>query len=374
MVRKRTQFFDRPKGFGRRNGVIFPGSNGTTYGSNHYCEDFPDSGDCDPLVIHHSSIEGGLINRNNPGFFGSHFENYVADGLSGMSLFPDQDVPDKPSSSWAATNGAARTNPSRPYVDLPVSIGELHEIPMLIRDAGRSFLRRAASANIKYQFGIAPLAGDIAKLMNFEDQVSRRIKEVERLVAKGGLRRTVVIGTYSNSGDLKRVVQSNGVFIEPTFQWNKTVVVKVHCRWKPSVSMQSLHMAGHRRALVERALLGLGAFHGDIGTAVSQAWELIPFSWLADYMGNIGQYLSTFRNTIPSELHKCLVMENSTLKYECASWGGGGTTTMSGIVVTANSKTRFPGTIAPAAHFPFLSGRQVGILGSLAVLRSPRYR
>lgn len=370
MARIRVQSFPRPKGFAKRNGIVFPGSNGQTYGSHYQCEDYPGSGDCAPLMIHKNTLSGGLINKGpDPGNFGSYFNNYVADNLNGMSSFPDQVIPDEPSTTYAATKAAAMTNPSRPYVDLPVSLFELRELPMLVRDAGRSVLNQLGSGNLKYQFGIRPIAGDLARLWNFENEANRRMVEIDRLAdSEKGLRRTVVIGRYSASGNRTTVMQSNGVFIEPTFQWNKTVLVKAHARWIPDVSMQSIHMASHRRALVERAMLGLGF---DAGSITSQAWELIPWSWLADWYGGIGDYLMSQRNVIPCSLRTLIVTKHSTITYTCPHFVNG-TTSMTGISVKGEGKWRGPGTAAPVAHFPFLSGRQVGILGSLAVLRNRR--
>lgn len=374
MARMRTQTYTRSKGFFSRNGVIIANGTGTTFASVHKCEDAPGPNDCQPLFIEHKSHEGGVINRPNSGSFGTKMINYVADGLT--STIQDQSVLGVPSTTYAATQAAARTNPSRPYVDLPVSVLELREIPMLVRDAGRNVFHQAASTHIKNQFGIQPMARDIVNLMGFGRAVERRTAEVERLVSRRGLRRTVKIGVYSNNGTYKWPVQSNGVFIEPTFNWGKVIEVKAHCRWMPQFSAQSLHIASQRRALVERALLGLGfdlSGNFDAATITSQMWELIPWSWLMDWCGGIGDYFMSQRNIIPASLETVVVLEHSYLRYSCPTWTAtDNSASMSAIRTVWESKRRSPGTVAPAAHFPFLNGRQMGILGALATLRMRR--
>lgn len=393
MVRQRNNVLTRSKGFGSRNGVVFPGSGGQTFHSSHWCEDVIGPDDCQPLFIEHKSHEGGLINRPNSGSFGAKFIDYVADGLN--STIQDQSVLGVPSTTTAATMAAARTNPSRPYVDVPVSVFELRDLPALIHDQGRQVFRGAlgglglrqesrlgrrsvrnqlGSGNLMYQFGIRPLAGDIARLMYFGEALERRTAELDRLDAEGGLRRTIRIGTYSSSGTHKWAVQSNGVFIEPTFQWNKVIEVKAHTRWVPNESRQAMHIAGQKRALAIRAMLGLGivfengGISADMPTITSQLWEAMPWSWLVDWGTTVGDYFMSQRNIVQASLDKCVISEHSTLTYSCPFYSAP-PVSMTGIRTKWETKRRSPGVVAPTAHFPFLNGRQLGILGSLAVTR-----
>lgn len=303
--------------------------------------------------------------------------NYTADVLGNESNFPHLSVSGGPSNIDAATRAAARTNPSRPYVDVPVNILELGDVIKQIRNRGSGILfnaheltrtnrrtrhvRNVARTNLQYSFGIAPLVGDLVKLINFQEQVARRVQEIERLRSPKGLRRTVSLGTNSSSAVVSKYCQTNYAFYVADFAVATTEEVRVHCRWKPTNSVLSLAGPEEMRALAKRAVLGLTV---DSSTL----WELVPWSWLIDWGVGIGDYFKANRNIVPAELAGVHVMRHTKTRYTTPGQGSGANT-MTSILFNRESKTRSPSFVAPTAHFPFLSGKQVGILASLAVTR-----
>lgn len=358
--RTRLIYLTRPKGQRGHLGSTSPGGS-ITYGQDS-CTDNTNPGDCHSLDVTHYYSEGGRMNKGTVGtYWASWFKDYYVDVLDNWSNFPHHTaLPGNMSDVAFATQAAARTNPSRPYVDIPVNVLQLGEITQLIRQRGRSIIREAARENLRYQFGIKPLVSDLVKLCNFQDQVERRVKEIDRLMGPRGLRRTVDCGTFSKSGVYHKVLQSVYAYADGNFFANTTETVRAHVRWMPQVSLRGLSPAA-KRALARRAVLGLTV---DLGTL----WEAVPWTWLIDWGANVSTFLKATRNIIPATLQGVHIMRHTRTEYEYRG-ARYNDVSIEPIIVVRENKTRRPSFVAPTAHFPFLSGNQMGILASLAVTR-----
>lgn len=368
--RNRTQTIPTAKGRVVTNGNLAAGGNYTVVGAQHYCADHIGPGDCAPFQASHLTIEGGRVNVfNNPN---NYWENYRVDYLDnpGFSHLPGPIGEDRSDVDFA-TQAAARTNPSRPYVDIPVAILELGDVVHLIRNAGRGIIfnaveqlrtsrgrrhiNNAARTNLLYQFGLAPLVGDLVKLSNLQEQVQQRLNQMERLAAPRGYRRTVNVGAWTSQASYSRVMQSNQFFWTDVIEQTTMQLIRVHCRWIPDNGFRNLSLSDRER-LAFRSALGL-TFDS------STVWEALPWSWLADWASNIGHYVMANRNTIPASLSGVHVMRETRSTFR--SQGG----INSPIRATLHDKTRRTSFVAPVAHFPFLTAGQMGILGSLAATR-----
>lgn len=347
------------KGTGGRFGEVWGGGN--VWSGNHSCSDVVGSGDNAPLNVFHETVEGGRITIPYSGFFSAYFDNYRCDMLDGSNTFAHLGVVGDPFDVDAATQAAARTNPSRPYVDAVANALQLGELATLIRDSGRSFIRSMGNNNLMYQFGIVPLVGDVVKMINFSDQVNRRVGEINRLRSQRGLRRTVSIGSYSASETQNRIVQSQGAFLGRDFNVVTTIAIKAHCRWIPDGVPSSLSSSNGVRRLARQAVLGL-TFDN------STMWELIPWTWLIDWGTNFGQYFTAHRNIIPATLSDVSVMRHTrtVAQSDPVTLNPG---FLEGIKYVRENKTRATSFVAPTAHMPFLSATQMGIVASLAVTR-----
>lgn len=279
----------------------------------------------------------------------------------------------------AATTLVARSNPSRPTVQLPVTILELRELPDLIRHIGRHLTitglpkgrwgRNLAESNLAWQFGWAPLFKDLRKLNQFQDHVNQRVKEINKLHSGTGLRRRLTLSDgVSKSSDNSVTVHSTNCTIrckmESTTSWKRWGTV----RWTPDAPIPTTEGAVEAQAL--KAILGLSLDYGNIA---SSTWEAIPWSWLIDWFANVGEYLQTHNNSVPASPSGISICEtvNTTKTFTRTtgdSWVRGGGATLSRV-----TKTRRLGSATLAASLPFLDNRQVSILGSLAVLRSTRF-
>lgn len=353
--------YEITNGFWRRFGST--SSQGQLTRGRSSCDDLTGQGDCDHFVVDRYSSDGGVISQpHDGGWWAAYFSNYVADGC-GETNFPHigMSVP-IPTSGESAIRGINMTSPSRAYVDVPVNVLQLGELVHLLRDVGKSLISRIGSTNLKYQFGIAPLVGDLVKLVNFNDQVERRIKQINKLVSKGGLRQTVDIGSYENSVNDTMVFQSQGAFISAPRVGHTELQIRVHCRWTP-YDLPAFATPKSIQAMARKAVLGstLDAY---------TVWELMPWSWLIDWGYDLGSYLKAQRNSVPASLSRCVVMEH--LK---TNWSSPGSTPgdygrfMSPFHLDRINKRRIIPIVAPSAHFPFLSGNQMGILSSLAIAK-----
>lgn len=383
--RTRSRTYARSSGPARNNLTGALSGFGQVFGGNATCQDVTGYGDCFGLIINTLDIQGGVINWPNPNTFGSSFSNYIADGIRSGGFGDHIGVSGVPSDVDAATMAAARTNPSRPYVDVPVNILDISEAPSRIlrdiadvRRAGfwrpprpprspREAASKVGETWLQYNFMVAPLVGDIVRMGTAVDQINRRVDEINRLYGGTGLRRTVTVFNGSEHAvSTSSVVQSAGVFIQPRFDIITSVTKRVHVRWEPTSRCGLAPSPAQRRAWATRAVLGLTL---DLSTL----WEITPWSWLADYFGNVGTYLKATRNIIPARLVGVYPMTHTKTIWECPETSriqNGVLMSMSGIRSVRQRKSRTSSFIAPVAHFNFLNGNQMGNLAAIAATRS----
>lgn len=384
-VRTDTKFDQVPKGTLTKTGqTVGAGQTVNIYSSTR--KDIVDVGDCYAFNVNRFYFEGGVINKPNSNYFAASAVNYIADALtlaSASSTFGHLPMSNVPDVVTAATQAAARTNPSRPYVDVVQNIFELRETIEWMRDSvkdavvaypGTRFHRRRrggqvspGNANLALQFGILPIVSDLVKLLSFQDQVDRRVMEIERLF-KRGLKRTVDIGTFSTSGKANPYLQTQWILIRPEFDVKTVVSVRAHCRWIPTVSASHLRTPTAMRELARKAVLGLTL---DLKTL----WEVTPWSWLIDWSTEMGNFLAAQRNIIPAVLQGVYVMQHTRSEWSMpqdVAYPDG--TTMSKVHVVNETKSRQQSFVAPVAHLPFLSANQMGIIASLATRRGVSVR
>jgi len=106
---------------------------------------------------------------------------------------------------------------------------------------------------------------------------------------------------------------------------------------------------------------------------LSTVWQIMPWSWLVDWGGNLGTFLKANRNIIPAQLTQCCVMLHTLTEWDSPGLSGIKNSTpysLEPIKIQRESKTRTSVSPSVTAQFPFLSGNQVGILASLATTRA----
>jgi hypothetical protein len=365
--RQRTVLGSRAKGTRTRFGGTEGGFQVNDYKA--YCSDQTGSGDNAPFFVEKITAEGGVINNPFYSYFGPYFVDYKADCLDNLNnLALHSTFSDIPSLSDAATSAAARTNPSSPWVNVPGFMYELREIFELFPKLGKKLftLRNAANINLNSQFGWNPAVQDLAKIIDFSGALDRQIKKITKLMTEKGFRKTVSIGSWSSGVNAySDVPQSADSFIQCMFYHETKLEMRAHCRWMPTADFpQSIQNTDDIRSLARRAMYGLTIDSYTI-------WEALPWSWLVDWGSNIGDYLKSQRNMIPCELVSCSVMRHYTTTTTSDPYAEGPpkNLSMTPIKCTRETKMRDLASPAPSAHIPFLTGNQMGILGSLAITR-----
>nr|UJQ85525.1 MAG: hypothetical protein 1 [Leviviridae sp.] len=277
----------------------------------------------------------------------------------GDSMFNHLTVPDQPSDAILAADFLAKTNPSRPVVDLPIAVYELREIPRLLREEGNKILRSIAVGNLTYQFAIRPLVNDLLGLLNFSDEVAKRQKELEQL-HEGGLRRKRHMWSGSNiagpfdiiaqSGD-KLIVHIGADYVTQRKIWAFTV-------WRPDNPHM---MPSDMRDQARRAVLGLTI---DFATA----WNAIPWSWLVDWCGNIGDILTANRNIVGASPDPVQIMTQTTTSADAKILSYANDIS-AGSWVRESKQRRTLAYVPVDVQLPILNLRQLSILGSIGVTR-----
>lgn len=290
-----------------------------------------------------------------------------------------------PSAAADATKAMARTNPNRPAVDMPVLYAELRELPSLIRSSGRTLLDdlpggnplpgfNPASNNLAWQFGWAPLISDLGKLLDFQNVVRRKAVEFQKLYEKGGLRKRIYLGSYCKTGYAPNVtIQSVYVVLRCNITRQTIGERWAVVRWRPIAPIVKWDPKSHRATRKIQRLLSDRSVVLGLGAGLSTIWESIPWTWLIDWFINVGDVLHANRGGVPLYMSRCSVMTHQTTRYDLTRIdsipisGGGG----NAVYETKDRSIHHSPSLS--ASIPFLSGRQLGILASLAVLRRPRF-
>lgn len=297
--------------------------------------------------------------------------NHIAPAFYQTATFGHVAVAGTPSEAASATKMIARSNPSRAAIDLPISLVELKELPELFHLAGKHLLRKGSSAFLSYQYGWKPLIRDVKSLLDFSTTFKKRMKEVTRIIENGGVRYRQSLGTWSATGAQGPLFISsdNGDLIQARSVIQSRVDMWATVRWLPITNVSSLVGTPELENRVRKAIGGLQA---DLSTT----WNLIPWSWLIDWCGTMGDFLAANRVILPFGPTACCVMTHT---YTTHSWtptyyanvypflSGGAAR------ILVDTKRRSGGLGASVtADIPMLSGRQASILGALGIQRVPR--
>lgn len=264
---------------------------------------------------------GGTANGNNVQVFPTLTRVWSVDQyrLTGTGYNPPTwPASTFPTDSELATKAAGSSSPGKPSVSLPVSIGELRELPNMLKNLlGSDALQEAFSLQRKsyriqrpkrlsrrrpysqsnsiaeWEFGWLPLIRDIVNLFSIPKYVDDR---VDRIRANAGVlveHRTVhshnaewPIATsypFSTVTGLNVLTSIKGEFIQEA---RATVV------WTPRSTSYTTSDPDLRRRVLGDAL-GLSPTQ-----LVYNAWQLLPWSWLADWFGNTGDFLLSRAGTL----------------------------------------------------------------------------
>jgi hypothetical protein len=356
--------------YSRTRTLINPGHTGTSTfkyygtvetdtapGGSHYCADVVGDmlGD-NPLTIRHEALLPPLLGGETPGIFGYSYSNYpVANPAYSGHLSP---MTSEPSTLEAATQVAAKTNPSRPDVSVPLLLKEsLESVVKAVFNHGK---RKSDNSLVSGSFGWEQLYRDATKIFDFADGVDKRAKELNQLYSSGGLKRRRTVWTDTSTENVVNVTlhSSGGVVIGK--RSTKTTRIKwVAIRWQPDdpVNLPSAE---------DNVRLARTLIHGW-HFAPEDVWNALPWSWAVDYFFNVGSYLGATRNSVGSHIASlCTCTTITTLSRITPTSMTDGLTCSNGREDKID-KYRVPSVIGLTATSPFLSVRQLATLSSIAL-------
>lgn len=288
-----------------------------------------------------------------------------------------------PSVGTVATSVIAKSNPSKPVVSVPNFLYELKDLPGMIRDIGhlkiqlrnlgrkgfqRIHAKNSANHLLAYQMGWAPLLSDLRKLLSFQSDVDKKMRELRQLYTKGGIQRRVRSQQWkANHDDVVFSSVPCDSAITTTIRHRVTRTSSIErwgtVRWIPT-DLPSPDFSSKDLAKLARDLT-----FGMRGLQAKQAWDAIPWTWLIGWFSNVDEFIQARSNAIPLAHSTPCIMTSIYTKY---SWvrldainqieGGTGDASLS-------EKYRTTSSGSLSASIPFLNARQLSIIGALFIQR-----
>jgi hypothetical protein len=303
-------------------------------------------------------------------------------------------------------------------------MGELKEFPQLLKACGGDFLLRSlkganskagwvrrtrdlaeraisemrgnpfprianhiASGHLSWRWGIKPMIGDLRKMYGFAKAANERLAELRNLRDGKTIRKRCALGKYLKSnGPQRRFLHSFYYGLEGWATLTYTAEVWGSAEWKLALTegdplwdhlfgpKLNPDMTDRQLELLARQIAGGFTSHEALATA----WELTPWSWLADWCGNVSDVIAASNNSLGLTWGRICVMRRSKGEYNVKidhSVGSTWATIAGDWRVAMERKDRhpvFPVLPFPLPHLSFLSGGRMSILGSLAILKAPR--
>jgi hypothetical protein len=274
-----------------------------------------------------------------------------------------------PDATTSVTKVAAKTNPGRANLSVPVFIAELKDLPHMIRGQGDNILRKKSAARRRpnqssvptEQFGWSSLFRDLGSLLDFTAYVDKRVVELKSLYSSGGLK--VGAKVWANSLEFEESsIPFNTVEANVYGTRTRTCIARrwASVRWRPTFPPPSVPTDAE---LLQKARF---AVHGwRINPA--DAWELIPWSWLIDYFSNVGDVLNTTGNAWEYTCDNGCVMTSLV----CVSSDRVDSTSEGFIAIPGKSrrelKLRVLANPGLSVFAPLLSAKQLTNLAAIAV-------
>jgi hypothetical protein len=275
----------------------------------------------------------------------------------------------------------------RPEILLPSFLVELKDIPGMIKEIGEYNLLKPHVRNkkdlsvpsqgwVSANFGWSPLVNDLKTLYKFADAFHRREQEIDRIHANGGARRRMKL--YSEVGQAVSTSIAIGVFgyQNPAPRSSITGISRVDVWGTVRVAPDKLPDGSFIKrpppGEVAAAILGLKP-----SQISDNLWELLPWSWLADYFIGVQDYIQEHSGGRGYTFSNACVMKHTqvNLSGTAASMSKSGidgrTISCAPFTVLSERKVRSPVSAPP---FPVLkmsplSAHQLSILGALSMLR-----
>jgi hypothetical protein len=222
----------------------------------------------------------------------------------------------------------ANTNPSRPEFSMPTQLGELWELPSIVKGMGGSLLQKVAAGHLSWRWAVKPMLSDFQKMMKFQQLVYDRMRELRQLEKGKKLRKRCHLGKDEHDAGWGWIDYPFESTVVPVWGVDRTtyrmrmwgtVSYRLDPSWKfPSIFSDSSdgskrHFSKFHRMEKYAEMLCAGVTSYE---TLATAWELLPWSWLVDWFFGIGEVIAACNNTVPVTWGSICVMRTSSAMKE----------------------------------------------------------
>lgn len=307
--------------------------------------------------------DGVTVNKQFTNFPTTH----EAAPLPALTAYP---IPDAFELNALAWETLAATNINAPHVSVPNNLGELRDLPSIIKGFGDTLLKKVAAGYLTWRWAIKPMIGDIQKLWTFTKAVNSRIRYLKALQDGKVIKRKATLDSDESTTAWEGafIAHSNGALVQFDRRYHTTMKTWGTVRYNADPSIEfpasdDIELKG----LAQDLVLGTTPW-GSVRTA----WELMPWSWFVDWFLGVGTLIDATGNTVPLEWSHNCIMRTLTTKSEYVDVSPPSWATLSGVPV-ANVVRKERYVAAPSLPFalslPLLDSGKWSILGALAALR-----
>lgn len=288
-----------------------------------------------------------------------------------LDWFPNPSFYDLDQLTWKVL---AESNPSQAHVSVPQVIGELKDIPSLVKDWGSSLLTTIPKFHLTTEWAVKPMISDAWKLYNFMKASQERLNQLKNLRDGKSIRKRVSLGSDQAYSETGMLLSSSQIWVTGTLKTVVTTEMWGSAQWILSSDANIPKMDDKQLELFARRLTG----GMNVSGAIATTWELLPWSWLADWFGNVGDLIAASNNSIPLTYRNVCIMKRSKSTTTCDIDPVDANYTVSfspQLSLVMERKERWPWSPVipvPTPRIPVINGRKWSILASLAALRLPR--
>lgn len=187
-------------------------------------------------------------------------------------------------------------------------------VPSLLRGFGNTLIGWAANGYISWRWAWKPMIEDAKRCFQLSDLVEKRGRELERMRRGESIKRSVTIRTryIVESESNVTLTSSFGPVINATRNVTYQERVWFNCRWTISASAAKSPYIQPLRDRREALALLLGC---NSLSQLQTAWELMPWSWFADWFGQVGSILALSTPAFPAyHSDACIMRQTSAVR------------------------------------------------------------
>jgi hypothetical protein len=356
--------------------VLAAPSSGTA--EYEYCHDSIQASpfvDDQPLTIIRKLVNPIVIEGNTLQYGNGQvdFHHYSPDGSSNYSTACPNVTPID--GAYWTTRALANADPYNPAVDLPLFWFELKDFPGMLKELGHVLQRKIKPSMVpggylSYKFGWAPLVSDVRKLLDFSKQTEDRARYFRNLEWRHHVKRTLF------NGEISRKTTKDGYIIltnMPLGKYGYTADVTTYENLRVWYSTNAKLLKDIPAMPNELRKVAFKASYG-LNLRAETFWDAIPWTWLSDYLFNIGDYISANQALTHLQVTRFNLMWTNDARtvHERVRLAPGLSSTAYEAQTVSQSRSVSQNPTPRITTTPFLTKSQEGILGALATASALR--